>query len=69
MTEWVDPALQVTYRNLMRSLSLIEESIDDLRGTEHGRIMTRLANVSDVIVGIRDDVEDVLMDKIEEGCR
>ena len=69
MTEWVDPALQVTYRNLMRSLSLIEESIDDLRGTEHGRIMTRLANVSDVIVCIRDDVEDILMDKIEEGCR
>ena len=69
MTEWVDPALQVTYRNLMRSLSLIEESIDDLRGTEHGRIMTRLANVSDVIVVIRDDVEDILMDKIEEGCR
>ena len=68
MTEWVDPALQVTYRNLMRSLSLIEESIDDLRGTEHGRIMTRLANVSDVIVAIRDDVEDILMDKIEEAC-
>lgn len=68
MTEWGDPALQVTYRNLMRSLSLIEESIDDLRGTEHGRIMTRLANVSDVIVGIRDDVEDILMDKMEEGC-
>lgn len=67
MTEWVDPALQVAYRNLMRSLSLIEESIDDLHGTEHGGIMTRLANVSDVIVGIRDDVEDILMDKIEEG--
>lgn len=67
MTEWVDPALQVAYRNLMRSLSLIEESIDDLRGTEHTGIMTRLANVSDVIVSIRDDVEDILMDKIEEG--
>lgn len=62
MTEWVDPALQVAYRNLGLSLSLIEESIDDLHGTEHERIMTRLANVSDVIVGIRDDVEDILMD-------
>lgn len=69
MTEWVDPALQVTYRNLMRSLSLIEESIDDLHGTDHREIMTRLANVSDVIVSIRDDVEDILMDRIEEGCR
>ena len=62
MTEWVDPALQVAYRNLMLSLSVIEESIDDLRGTEHREILTRLANVSDVIVRIRDDVEDILMD-------
>lgn len=69
MTEWVDPALEVAYRNLMLSLSVIEESIDDLRGTEHREILTRLANVSDVIVRIRDDVEDILMDKIEGGCR
>lgn len=62
MTEWVDPALQVAYRSLGLSLSLIEESIDDLHGTEHRGIMTRLANVSDVIVRIRDDVEDILMD-------
>lgn len=62
MTEWGDPALQVAYRNLMLSLSVIEESIDDLRGTEHREILTRLANVSDVIVRIRDDVEDILLD-------
>ena len=62
MTEWVDPALQVAYRNLAQTLWMMEESIEDLRGTDHREILEEVGDLFDRTLAAKERVETILMD-------
>lgn len=62
MTEWGDPALLVAYRNTGLSLWMTEESIADLRGTDHREILEGMERLRRELVDIRERLEDILLD-------